>query len=201
MVYCILIFSDYLFWGFAAFTIAAASAADRLAEKVRAFDHKADFGILGAKFVPRALAENGCAQDAFQMITQENFPGWGWQVRNGATTLWENWNGSESQNHVMFGDISAWMYRYPAGIRPQIDFPGFSRFVIAPEFVKQLDWGKCSYRAPQGLIRSQWEKQKNGTIRCHWQIPSGCAADIWLPSEKLIGQSGTLDIEIPVNAG
>ena len=96
---------------------------DFLVKQIRERQHKADFGILGAKYVPEVLADHGFADDAFEIITQKEFPGWGWQIAQGATTLWENWNGKNSQNHIMFGSISAWMYKYPGGIKilPETD--------------------------------------------------------------------------------
>ena len=67
------------------------------------------FGHLGAAFVPRGLADHGCADRALKIFTQEQFPGWGWMVRHGASGLWENWNGKSSGNHVLFADPSAWL--------------------------------------------------------------------------------------------
>ena len=155
-----------------------------LAEQMRKRGHKADFGILGAKYIPRVLAENGFAEDALRIITQKEFPGWGWQVEQGATSLWENWNGRESQNHIMFGDISAWMYQYLGGIRPLAEAPGFRRFEIRPCFVKGIDHVEASHRSPFGMIRSEW-RRRNGEIRFDFEVPEGSRADIVLPEDLL----------------
>ena len=166
-----------------------------LVEQVRAEQHKAEFGILGAKFVPRVLAEYGYADDAFEIITQKEFPGWGWQIGKGATSLWENWNGKDSLNHIMFGDISAWMYQYPGGIRALPDTPGFRKFIIQPSFVKKLDRVTVSYRSSYGKITSQWLRLEH-QIRCQMEIPSGCSADIILPGKVMREVSGDIQLEV-----
>ena len=77
-----------------------------------------DTGILGAKYLLNALLENGRADVAYRIVAQKDQPSWGWWLEQGATTLWEQWNGNESRNHIMFGDISAWFYKALAGINP-----------------------------------------------------------------------------------
>ena len=107
---------------------------ERLADAVEAAGVKPDFGILGAKYIPRVLADNGHAELAFKLITQPEFPGWVNWLNQGATTLWEFWDGAGSQNHIMFGDISAWFYQYLAGIVPDAAKPGFKHFLYPAEF-------------------------------------------------------------------
>jgi alpha-L-rhamnosidase len=77
-----------------------------------------DTGILGAKYLLNALLENDRADVAYRIADQRDLPSWGWWLDQGATTLWEQWNGAESRNHIMFGDISAWFYKALAGIQP-----------------------------------------------------------------------------------
>ena len=86
-----------------------------LADLARREDCKAQFGILGAKHVPRALADNGHADLALRFFTQEAYPGWIKWLRRGAVSLWENWEGHLAQHHV--GDLSAWFFQYAAGFR------------------------------------------------------------------------------------
>lgn len=166
----------------------AAVTAQKLAELVRLNGHKADFGILGAKFVPRVLADYGFADDAFKLITQPECPGWGYWVRKGATTLWEHWDGVYSQNHIMYGDISAWMYEYPGGLRPRSDAPGFKKFDIRPHFISALDWCQVEYRG----IKFRWERTQQ-KIQYTYDIPSGCTGILQLPGKESIAlqNSGT----------
>ena len=169
----------------------AEKTASYLAEQVRLQQHRANFGILGAKYTPRALADHGYIDDAFEIITQKEFPGWGWQIEQGATSLWENWNGKDSNNHIMFGDISAWMYQYLGGIQPQDDAPGFKHLVIKPGLVSKLDWINVSYASPYGTITSRWHRQ-NSRIECQFEIPEKCSANIILPGKTLCNVSGSI---------
>ena len=172
----------------------AEQTAAALAELVREHMHKADFGILGAKYTLRMLAEYGYADDALEILTQKEFPGWAWQVEHGATSLWENWNGRNSLNHIMFGDISAWMYQYLAGIRPLKETPGFRKFLLRPCFVRKLDHVKAWHRSPYGMIRSEW-KRVGRRIECVFEIPAGSQADIVLPGKTLPNATGRVEIQ------
>ncbi len=163
--------------------------AQRLIGKVRANNHRADFGTLGAKFIPRVLADYGFADDAFLLVTQPEFPGWGWQVNQGATTLWETWLGYGSRNHIMFGDISAWMYQYLGGLQPLPESPAFKHCRIKPCFVKGLDSVTVSHTSPYGIIRSSWKRQDD-TIVCQFELPPSCTADLHLPNQTVSLGSG-----------
>ncbi len=152
----------------------------RLVEAVNSNDYKVDFGILGAKYVPRVLADNGYADIAFKLISQPEFPGWVNWLRQGSTTLLESWGGESSRNHIMFGDISAWMYQYLAGITPDPENPGFKHLFLKPNIVDELNWVKCSYKSPYGLIKIDWQR-KEGQVDFKFDLPVGVTADLVLP--------------------
>ena len=87
-------------------------------------DNHVGVGLVGAQWLMRTLSDNGRADLAFTITTQKTYPGWGYMVEKGATTVWELWNGDtadpamNSGNHVMqIGDLGLWMYEYLAGIR------------------------------------------------------------------------------------
>ena len=109
-------------------------------------------------FVPSLSCRRGGAQrqelwrgrtceDASPTPARNGFelPGWGWQVDHGATTLWENWNGKDSQNNIMFGDISAWMYQYLGGIRPLKETPGSAMIMPLGVFVQLVPRGEIHF--------------------------------------------------------
>ena len=171
----------------------APAVAARLAQLVRANAHKADFGILGAKYIPRALADHGYIADAFALLTQPEFPGWGHWVAAGATTLREQWDDGSSQNHIMFGDVSAWMYQYLGGIVPLWEGAGFRRFRLRPCFVPQLTEATAEHQAPAGRIRSAWKREGND-VRCSFVIPSGCVAEIVLPGQTVAEATGEVTL-------
>ncbi len=174
-----------------------AVVACRLAEIVQANSCKADFGILGAKYVPRALAENGYASVALRMLTQPEYPGWAHWLRQGASTLWESWSGNASRNHIMFGDISAWMYQYLAGITPDPEQPGFKHTILAPQPVAGLTWARAEHKSPQGRLASSWQIRDD---RFHWdvEIPADCTGTVILPggAQQAVG-AGAHHFECP----
>ena len=170
--------------------------AKALVQLIRNENHRVLDGIQGAKFIPRALAEYGYAGDALQMIIQPEYPGWGNLVKQGASSLWENWKGNSSLNHIMFGDVSAWMYRYLAGMNPVA--PGFKKVSIKPCFVAQLSEVSATYQTPYGTIEVAWTREGN-TISLQVNIPQGITADIFLPQQEYCDVTGKKQYQIVVS--
>ena len=139
-----------------------------------------DTGILGAKYLLNALLENGRADVAYRIASQKDLPSWGWWLEQGATTLWENWNGAESRNHIMFGDISAWFYKALAGINPDPAAPAFKHFTIKPNLVGGLTSAEASYDSVRGRIVSDW-KAKDGRLELTVTIPANTTATVYVP--------------------
>ncbi len=141
--------------------------AERLVALVREREHRVYFGVLGSKFVPRVLADYGYIDDAFELITQRKYPGWGNWIEQGATTFWESWDGKSSQNHVFFADIAAWMYQYLGGVTPSFAKPGFKDVEIKPHFPKKLDSFKMRHSSPYGDICVEWKRVANEVVVTH----------------------------------
>ena len=104
---------------------------------------------LGAKYLLNALLENGRADVAYRIASQKDLPSWGWWIEQGATTLWEQWNGADSRNHIMFGDISAWFYKALAGINLDPAAPGLQAHPhqAQPRRRPDLRQGQLRFRA------------------------------------------------------
>jgi len=113
-----------------------------------------DTGIPGAKYLLNTLPDHGRADLAYEIAAQKDLPGWGWWIEQGATTLWEDGDGSESRNHIMNGDISAWFYKAMAGINEDPAAPGFKHFFIRPQPVGDLTHAAAEYDAIHGRITS-----------------------------------------------
>jgi len=171
-----------------------ARTAELLVQEVRRCGHRADFGTLGALTVPRVLAEHGYIDDVFLLFTQTEFPGWGNMLVRGATTLWEQWNGCGSRNHVFLGDPAACLYEYFAGIQPLIETPGFAHFRVKPGFASKINHIEAEHQSPRGLVRSRWHRV-NGKIRCEIDIPDGSTADIVLPGRTISAARGKQVLE------
>jgi alpha-L-rhamnosidase len=141
-------------------------------------------GILGTKFMLDVLSRNGHADLAYRIVTQPDFPGWGWMLKNGATTLWEHWELSDntfSHNHPMFGSVSQWMMQWLGGIQPDVDSSGFDTFAICPQTVTGLDWVKSNFQSIRGNIVSNWSR-KGDSVRFEIEIPVNCRAQVTLPA-------------------
>ena len=140
----------------------------------------ADFGIVGAKFVPRVLAEHGYAETAFRIFTQDRFPGWCRWVRNGETTLLEDFAGKCSHNHIMFGDLSAWMMQYAAGLEPDFRRPGFCEVVLKPCTITSLTSMSAWYDSIYGRIAIDWTRDTDRVVFSA-RIPDGIPGRVELP--------------------
>lgn len=144
-------------------------------------------GILGTKFMLDQLSRNGYHQLAMEIVRQPDFPGWGYMIANGATTLWEHWANSDntySHNHPMFGSVSQWFYNWLGGIQPAEDATGFDRIIIRPETKGFLSRINCSYNSINGKIVSNWMK-KDGELVMNIEIPVNTSALVFFPTLNL----------------
>ena len=176
--------------------------ATNLAKRVEADNFHLDVGILGAKAILNALSDNGYADVAYKIAAQETFPSWGWWIVNNATTLYENWDiqakADISLNHIMFGEIGAWLYKGLGGIKPDEKNPGFKNILLAPHFVEGLDKFEATHDGPYGKIISSWKK-KAGGVTYSVTIPANSTADISFPisGHQQVYYNGKPLVEVP----
>ena len=187
-----------LFWGLVPAAMKAKVAAS-LAKRIEADSTKLDVGLLGTKAILNALSENGYADLAYKLAASEKFPSWGWWIINGATTLYENWpidaQSDLSMNHIMFGEIGAWMYKALGGIKPDPSSPGFRNILLQPYFVNGLDHFSASHQSPFGMIQSAW-KRNGKKIIYTVIIPPNSTATVHLTvnSKQHLYKNGTKQI-------
>ena len=157
--------------------------AENLAKRVEADNFHLDVGLLGTKAILNALSENGYADVAYKVASQKTFPSWGWWIANGATTLYENWpidaKSDISMNHIMFGEIGAWLYKAPGGIKPDENQPGFKNVILQPYFVEGLTAFEATHDGPYGKILSSWKRTLKG-ISYKVSIPANSSATVKL---------------------
>jgi alpha-L-rhamnosidase len=155
--------------------------ADALAARVRADSVKLDVGLLGTKTILNALSENGHADLAYQLASSETEPSWGWWMKNGATTLYENWpidsKSDISMNHIMFGEIGAWFFKGLGGIFPDTAQPGFRHIILRPNIIPALDSFTATHEGPYGVIMSGWH-HRNRKLIYTADIPPGSTATL-----------------------
>ena len=145
-----------------------------------------DCGVIGISWLMRYLSKAGLGNTAWQIATTKTYPGWGYMVSQGATTIWELWNGNtanpsmNSGNHVMMlGDLIPWAYECLAGIAPDPSQPGFKHIVMRPDFsINALNGVTATYPSLYGNIKSRWSR-KDGKITWTVAIPANTTATIY----------------------
>jgi alpha-L-rhamnosidase len=145
-------------------------------------------GVIGTQFLMRTLTENGKADLAYRIASQKTYPSWGYMIENGATAIWELWNGNtaapkmNSQNHVMMlGDLLIWYYENLAGIKA--GEPGYKEIIMKPEMIKGLDAVNASYNSVHGLIKSNWTKSAKD-FKWKITVPANTIARISIPAKS-----------------
>lgn len=148
-------------------------------------------GLVGAQWIMRTLTGNGRADIAYKLATNTTYPSWGYMAKEGATTIWELWNGNtanpamNSGNHVMLlGDLVIWFYEDLAGIKNDPVSTGFKKIIMKPVPVDGLDHVKASYHSVHGMIKSEWNKS-NDTFDWQVTIPANTTATVFIPAKSL----------------
>ena len=175
---------------------------DHLISDIAKRDTAISTGILGTHLLLPTLAENGHLDLAYKLLLKTDFPSWGHHVENGATTIWERWDGYSDEkgfieedinslNHYAYGSIGEWMYSTIAGI--QSDGPGFKHIVIHPKPGGGLTQAEATYKSIRGSIRSSW-KLNEDTFSLDVNIPPNTTALIYMPSTVMhtIKESGQM---------
>jgi alpha-L-rhamnosidase len=110
-------------------------------------------GIFGTKYVLETLSQYASPSEVYNIVNSTSYPGWGYMINRGATTIWETWKESDntySNCHPMFGTVTEWYYRWLGGIRPDPKNPGFKEFILTPTTPEGLEFVNCTYHSPQG---------------------------------------------------
>lgn len=174
--------------------------AKQLAEMIRANDTHLTTGFLGTPYLLHALSENGYAELAYDLLLQETAPSWLFSVKQGATTIWEHWDGIKedgsfwsddmnSYNHYAYGCVYDWIFGVAAGVK--IAEAGYARVELAPKPDRRLGHLTASLETRKGLLLSHWEYEGE-KVRYRFEIPADCTADLTLPD----GTTATLQAGI-----
>lgn len=151
-------------------------------------------GFIGTPILCRVLSDNGRSDLAYQLLLNDDYPSWLYEVDMGATTIWERWNSvlpdgrinsinMNSLNHYAYGSILEWMYRNMCGLNQAA--PGFRRATLKPEPNKHFRYAKADYRSAAGLYSLGWEIVPDNTLVFTVTVPFGAWADLFLPDCSL----------------
>ncbi|MBD2757636.1 family 78 glycoside hydrolase catalytic domain [Spirosoma validum] len=173
-------------------------AAAHMVQAIKAYDYRISTGIQSTIRLMNQLSEYGYADVAYKLLESRRFPSWIYSIDQGATTIWERWDGyvkgrgfqnvgMNSFNHYAIGAVGEWMYRSILGINA--DSAGYKHFTIKPRLGGSLTWAKGSYQSIAGKIAVDWKVDK-GTFQLSVQIPPNTTATVFLPSGKSISENG-----------
>jgi len=148
-------------------------------------------GVIGTQWLMRGLTDNGYPGIAYALASNKTYPSWGYMTEQGATTIWELWNGNtanpqmNSQNHVMLlGDLLIWLYEDLAGISSDDKAIAFKKIIMKPSFPGGLNEVNASYQSLYGTVSSHWKKENNDLI---WNIrvPANTKAVVYIPADSM----------------
>ncbi len=166
-----------------------AAAIEELVADIKRRDMHLSTGFVGSPYLPHVLSKHGKLDVAYQLLHQKTWPSWLYSVTQGATTIWERWDGwtedngfqdpeMNSFNHYAYGAIGAWLYTTVAGI--EIGKPGYKHSVIRPQPGGGLTMAKGTLKTFYGDLLSEWTLE-NGTFHLNVTIPANTSATIYLP--------------------
>lgn len=175
----------------------------KMIDALKAYSLRISTGIHTTERLMNQISINGFNDIAYRLLESHRFPSWLYSIDQGATTIWERWDGyvkgrgfqdenMNSFNHYALGAIGEWMYKYILGIRPDESSPGYKHFFIQPVPGGSLRWAKGFYHSVAGTIGVNWE-QTNGLFNLEVTIPVNTTATIYLPSTdtSAITESGS----------
>ncbi|MEO6873349.1 MAG: family 78 glycoside hydrolase catalytic domain, partial [Opitutaceae bacterium] len=162
-----------------------------LVRDIEARGNKLTTGFVGASYLPHVLSRFGRADIAYKLLHQKTWPSWLYAVTQGATTIWERWDGwtkengfqdkgMNSFNHYAYGAIGSWLYAVVAGVDLDPATPGFKRLVLAPTPGGELTSARGVLQSPHGEILSSW---KSHAGRFDWEVivPANTTASARFP--------------------
>ncbi|WP_319503492.1 glycoside hydrolase family 78 protein [uncultured Draconibacterium sp.] len=170
------------------------AAAAYLAGDVEKFKHLTT-GFLGTPILCPTLSAIGRDDLAFMLLNRKNYPSWLYPVTQGATTIWERWDGQKpdgsfqdvgmnSFNHYAYGAIGEWLYNHVAGIKVDENNPGYKKFFLAPNPGGGLTHVNSTFDSMYGKIVSGW-KVSDGQMTYKVEVPVNTSAEVVLPNAKV----------------
>ena len=140
-----------------------------------------DTGIFGTQFFFEVLSANGLHELAFEAMNKKTQPSYGWWIEQGATTTWEQWDGSGSRNHPMFGGGIVWFYRILAGMNVDPSQPGYRHIIVKPQPAGDVTFVSYSNETPLGTAAVKWERSA-GSFKLIVEAPVGSTATVYVPA-------------------
>lgn len=169
---------------------------NNLVDSIKRNDFALTSGDIGYHFLVRVLSENGRSDILYKMNNRSDRPGYGYQLKQGATALTESWAAltTSSNNHMMLGHLMEWFYAGLGGIYQTESSVAYSDIIIAPKPVGDLKWSKCSFDSPKGMISTDWNIS-DSKFNLKFEIPKDAGATVILPNEYKNPEIEVINIE------
>lgn len=169
-------------------------AVDRLVQNIESYDNHLTTGFLGTPYLCHVLSQYGRSDVAYKLLLQKTYPSWLYPVTQGATTIWERWNGQRpdstfenvemnSFNHYAYGAIGDWMYRTMAGINADEQNPGYHHSIIRPVPGGDFKFVSATLDTYYGKIASAW-KIENGELVLEVEVPVNTKSSVYIPAKN-----------------
>jgi alpha-L-rhamnosidase len=141
-------------------------------------------GDIGYHYLVRVLSEGGRSDILYKMNKRSDVPGYGYQLKKGASALTESWDAlpTSSNNHMMLGHLMEWFYSGLGGIYQTDTSVAYSSIVIAPKPVGDIKWVTCTYNSVKGTISSDWQIRENSFV-LNLEVPRDVVAKVIIPNE------------------
>ena len=168
---------------------------NNLVDSIIKNDYALTSGDIGYHFLVRVLSENGRSDILYKMNNRSDRPGYGYQLKKGATSLTESWAAltNVSNNHMMLGHLMEWFYSGLGGIYQDNNSIAYSNIIIAPKPVGNIKWVNCSYNSIKGNIKSDWKIEEN-TFTMKIEIPQNTSAKIIIPEDYITSSCKVMNI-------
>lgn len=164
---------------------------EQLKTRIREKNMHLDTGFCGTPFLCRVLSDNGANDFAYTLLLNDDFPSWLYEVKLGATTVWERWNsllpdgaisgtGMNSLNHYAYGSIVDWMYRNLCGFNPCEEAPGYKKAIIRPMPDARISSAAMVMDTASGRYKAAWQYEGE-LLTFHFTVPFDCEAALTLP--------------------
>lgn len=153
-------------------------------------------GFVGVGYLTPTLTKNGYLDVAYKLLNQDTFPSWGYSIKQGATTIWERWDGYTAEkgfqdpgmnsfNHYSLGSVGEWMYTDVGGIDLDPAQPGYKHILMHPRPGGAMTYAKTSYESIHGMINSDW-KLESGKFTYKITVPANTTATVWIPTKDAV---------------
>ncbi|MCI0551476.1 MAG: glycoside hydrolase family 78 protein [Anaerolineae bacterium] len=170
-------------------------AAAQLVRNIEQRDNHLSTGFVGTPYINSVLSEMGHLDTAYALLKQTTWPSWLYSVTQGATTIWERWDGwthdngyqdpsMNSFNHYAYGAVGAWMYAVIGGVDLDPDRPGYKHIIMHPQPGGGLTYATAELHSMYGMIRSAWTQEKD-VFDWRITVPANTTAKVYVPAKDI----------------